>query len=221
VTVIDILIKYREGFLSGLVVTLKLCLIIWAIGIIVGLSIGVASSKWKKAVGIPARFLSFLLSGFPVLVLLFWFHYPMQEIFDVVIDPFLTSVTTLSIINVFAVADLVRKVMQDFPEQYITAARVCGLQQKQIMLKIQFPIVFRQILPGLLIIQVNMLQMTLFASLISVDEIFRVAQRINSQIYRPVEIYSALGMFFLAVCLPLNGLAAYLRNRFTRDLSER
>ena len=63
--------------------------------------------------------------------------------------------------------------------------------------------------------------MALFASLISVNEIFRVAQQINAQIYRPVEIYTALGVLFLVVCLPLNGLALWLKARFTRDLSER
>jgi len=70
-------------------------------------------------------------------------------------------------------------------------------------------------------IQVNMLQATLFASLISVNEIFRVAQQINSQIYRPVEIYTALGLLFLAICLPLNGLALWLKAKYTRDNSER
>jgi ABC-type amino acid transport system permease subunit len=66
-----------------------------------------------------------------------------------------------------------------------------------------------------------MLQATIFASLISVGEIFRVAQRINSEVYRPVEIYTALALFFLAVCLPLHGLAQYLKKRYTRNLSER
>ena len=68
---------------------------------------------------------------------------------------------------------------------------------------------------------VVMLHMTLFASLISVDELFRAAQRINAQIYKPVEIYSAVGLFFLLVSLPLNGLALYLRRKHSRDLSER
>jgi ABC-type amino acid transport system permease subunit len=65
-----------------------------------------------------------------------------------------------------------------------------------------------------------MLQATLFASLISVDEIFRVAQRINARVYRPIEVYTALGVFFLAICLPMNGIALWLRRKYTRDLSE-
>ena len=76
-------------------------------------------------------------------------------------------------------------------------------------------------MPVLLMIQVNMLQSTLFSSLISVPEIFRVTQQINAQIYKPVEIYTALGVLFLLICLPMNGLALWLKTRFTRDFSEK
>ena len=113
-----------------------------------------------------------------------------------------------------------RSHIEEFPSQYVIAAKVCGLTSRQIAINIQLPIILRQILPGLLIVQVTMLHMTLFASLISVDELLRVAQRINSNIYRPVEIYTALGVFFLAVSLPVNGAALWLRRRFTRALSE-
>jgi polar amino acid transport system permease protein len=220
-TVFQILRDYREAFLAGLGVTLRLCLIIWSAGLLFGSLLGAASSTWKWSVGIPARFASFTLSGIPILVLLFWLHYPMQAALNVVIDPFVTAATALSLVNIFAVADLVRGILIDFPKEYLVAAKVCGLTGRQRVLEIQLPIVFRQALPGLLILQVNMLQASLFASLISVDEIFRVCQRINSQIYRPVQIYSALAILFLSVCLPLNGLALWLKQKFTRDLSER
>jgi len=137
-----------------------------------------------------------------------------------VIDPFYTASFALSLINVFMVCDIVRNAVADFPRQYLVAARVCGMSRLDALRHIEAPIIFRQILPPLLMAQVTMLQCTLFASLISVDEIFRVAQRINATIYRPVEIYTALGLLFLAVCLPLNGLAIWLKARFTRNLSE-
>jgi ABC-type amino acid transport system permease subunit len=219
--VFEILSEYRVGFLSGLYVTLKLCLIIWTAGLGLGSLLGVAGRKWKYAVGVPSRIGSFALSGIPILVFLFWLHYPLQSILGVVIDPFYTAATTIAIINIAAVSDVVRTVLQDFPAHYLQAAKVCGLSSRQTMLRIEMPIVLRQVIPSLLIIQVNMLQATLFASLISVDEIFRVAQRVNAQIYRPVEIYTALGVLFLLVCLPLNGLAQWMKIRFTRDLSER
>jgi ABC-type amino acid transport system permease subunit len=186
-----------------------------------GVLLGSAGARWKKSVGLPSGWMSSVLTAIPVLVFLFWLHYPLQSIFNVVIDPFITSVTALSIVNISMVSESVREVLNDFPQQYIMAARVSGLTPNLTFKKIQFPIIFRQVIPGLLQSQVVMLQSTLFASLISVDEIFRISQRINSQVYRPVEIYTTLAIFFLALCLPLHVLAKWLKDRFTRDLSEK
>ena len=220
-TVLDILITYKSAFLNGLSTTFALAMIIWSAGLLFGAVLGVVGAKWTMFVGIPSRTISFALSGVPILVFLFWLHYPLQALLGVVVDPFITAAATLSLINVFAVADVIRGVLNDFPSQYVIAGRVCGMSSSQILVHIQLPIVLRQTVPVLLMIQVNMLQATLFASLISVNEIFRVAQQINSQIYRPVEIYTALGLLFLVICLPLNGLALWLKAKFTRDFSER
>jgi His/Glu/Gln/Arg/opine family amino acid ABC transporter permease subunit len=216
----QIIRDYRAAIFAGLWMTLKLCAVIWSSGIIVGTLVGIASDKWRSGVDIPLRVGSFVLSGLPILVLLFWLHYPLQSILNVVIDPFITSAAALSLVNAVLVADLVKGILRDFPSQYVLAARVSGLTTFDTIRWIQFPIALRQALPGLLLIQVSMLQATLFASLISVNEIFRVAQEINSLVYRPVEVYTALGIFFLAICLPLNGIALWLRRRFTRDISE-
>ncbi len=220
-TVFDILAQYYPAFFGGLKVTLQLCAIIWGAGIVLGSALGLAGARWRLGVGAPSRTISFILGSVPLLVFLFWLHYPAQAMFDVVIDPFYTAAFTFSIVNIFGVADLVRGALGDFPQHYILAARVTGLTRRQTVFRIIFPLVLRQILPGLMLLQIAMLHTTLFASLISVEEIFRVAQRINAQIYRPIEIYTALGVFFLGVCLPVNAAAWWLKKRFTRDLSER
>lgn len=220
-TVWDILVNYQAAFLGGLAVTLQITGIVWALGLTLGAALGYAGWRWPETIGLGLRAVSFFLGGVPVLVFLFWLHYPVQSLFDVVIDPYYTATFTFTILNIVAVADLVRAGCQDFPQQYLLAARVCGLTPVQAAWHIQLPILFRQVLPGLLMLQITMLHVSLFASLISVEEIFRVAQRINATIYKPVEIYTALAVFFLAVCLPVNGVALTLRTRFTRDLSER
>lgn len=220
-TVINIIVQYREGLMSGLLVTLELSLIVWASGIVIGSLLGALSAEYPSEIGKPSRIASFILSGVPILVLLFWLHYPLQEILGVVVNPFITAAFALSLVNIFSVAEIVRTALVEFPEQYIVAGKVCGLKKREIFKKIQFPIIFRQIIPNILTTQVVMLQLTLFASLISVEEIFRVAQRINASIYKPVEIYTALAIFFLIICLPLNGLAMFLKKKYTRNLSEK
>lgn len=216
----EILYNYRADFLVGLTVTLKLCLLVWGIGLLFGFLIGYAGSKFKYSVGLPSKIISFILGGIPVLVFLFWLHYPFQFWLGVVIDGFYTAVVALSVINTFLVADIVRTALNNFPNQYILAGEVCGLDKKTIYREIQLPIIIRQILPGILFTQVAMLQSTLFASLISVEEIFRVCQRINSSIYKPVEIYSALAILFLLICLPINGIGYWIKRKYSRDFSE-
>ncbi len=220
-TVLDILIAYHVAFLQGLGVTLKICGVIWVAGIVWGVGLGVLGGYRARSWGRLIHGASFFFSAVPTLVILFWLHYPAQAAMNVVIDPFYTAALTLGLVNIFAVAESVRQAVADFPRQYILAGQVCGLKSRDIVRHIQLPILFRQLLPGLMVLQVGMLHASLFASLISVEELFRVAQRINSLIYKPIEIYTALAFFFLAVCLPIHVLAAYLKSRYTRDLSER
>jgi polar amino acid transport system permease protein len=220
-TVIDIIITYKEDLLSGLLVTLGLSLTVWISGLIFGIFFGALAYRQKESIGWFLKILSFLLASTPILVLLFWLHYPLQAMLGVVVYPFLTAAFALSLVNIIGVAQIIRDALQEFPEQYTVAGKVCGLTQKEIFSKIQLPIIFRQTIPQFLTLQVSMLQMTLFASLISVQELFRVAQQINSMIYKPVEIYTALAIFFIAICLPLNLFAYWFKNKHTRNLSEK
>jgi ABC-type amino acid transport system permease subunit len=218
--VLGLLVKYHQGFLSGLAVTIRLTLIIWLSGLLGGGALGILSARYQVAAGIPMRILSFLISGIPILVFLFWAHFPLQVALGVIFDPFVTAAGVLSLINILMVGELVRAHIVDFPAQYEVAARVCGLTKRVFIFEIQLPILLRQLIPALLPLQIVMLHSTLFASLISVEEIFRVSQRINSLEYQPVQIYTALALFFLSVSLPVNGLAIWLRSRFTRNISE-
>lgn len=217
----QITLQYSDAMLTGLYVTLKLSLIVWISGIVLGSMLGALGASFRYLIGTPSKVFSIVLAGMPALVFLFWMHYPLQSYLNIVIDPFITAALTLSIINIFLVSDLIRNAIRDFPSQYEDAARVCGLSVIETTKSIKLPILLRQVIPSLLLIQITVFQMTIFASLISVDEIFRVAQRINAQIYRPVEIYTLLAMFFISVCVPLHVLAYWLRARFTRDYSER
>jgi len=218
---LGILWSYRREFLDGLRVTLQLCLLVWPIGLVAGTLMGIAGARWRPTVGRLTSGASFVLTGVPTLVFLFWLHYPLQAMLKVVIDPFYTAVTALGILNMLQVSDTVRRALLDFPRQFVKAAHASGLTAVQTVIRIQLPILFRQTLPSLLVTQIAMLQATLFASLISVDEIFRIAQRINSEVYKPVQIYSALALLFVVVCVPMHGLAAVLREKYTRDYSER
>lgn len=218
--IIDIIIKNKVGFLKGLSVTFQICLFVWVIGTAIGIIIGYFSSK-NKVLTHFIKSISFIISGVPVLVFLFWLHYPAQSFLNISVDPFYTATFMLTILNIIAVSEIVSNGINNLPNQYLEVAKVCGMNNKDTFLKIQLPLIARHILPSLLTAQVNILHLSLFASLISVEEIFRVSQRVISIEYKPVEVYTALGIFFLLVSLPINGFAIYLKQKFNRRLDEK
>ena len=68
----DILTTYYPAFLTGLRVTLQLCLVIWTGGLILGSALALAGVKFPKGVGLPSRGFSFFLGGVPLIVFLFF-----------------------------------------------------------------------------------------------------------------------------------------------------
>lgn len=219
-SVLDILIQYRYALLDGLFVTLQLFFFSSLIGLSLGSIFGILAFQHKH-IALFVKASAFLLQSIPILVFLFWMHYPLQSLLRLVIDPFFTALFVLSILNISAIANLFQESLKAFPSQYTLVAKVHGLSAKTTFFHIQLPLLFRQIAPNLFHIQLQILQATLFASLISVEEIFRVAQRINAEIYKPVEIYTTLALLFIMILLPLNYTIAQLKERYTRDVSER
>jgi len=211
--VLSLLVKYQEGLFSGLMVTLALVGITWIGGIGIGTWMGWLAAGKAPLVSTLSQVGAFILSSIPILVVLFWFHYPAQSLLNVVIDPFWTAAFALTLANVFVVSEIVRSSLDNFPRQYESIGRVCGLSEQTIFRRIKLPLILRHIASPLLISQVTALQATLFASLISVEELFRVVQRINAVEYKPVELYTALALLFLVVCAPLNLLAYVYRRR--------
>lgn len=217
----EIFATYKLGFLQGLRVTLELCLLVWGFGIVIGTLIGILSAKYNTTFGYLSKFLSTLISGVPVIVLLYWLYYPMQQQFDIDIPPFNIAVFALSFVNVFMVADLVKNAIIELPNQYILSAKVSGLSSRSILTRIQIPLIFKQLVGPILLVQITMLHSSIFASLINVDDIFRQIQRINAMVYKPIELYTALAIFFIVITVPLTLTANYLKKKYSRDYSER
>ncbi len=211
----QVLLQYHELFLQGFLTTLKLLGGIILIGIPFGILLGIIGGKQNKKLGIIIKGARFLTKVIPVLVLLFWLHYPLQGLLGVVINPFWTTILALGLINIISTAAIVVTELELLPKSYREAGLTLGLSSNQIIRHIELPLLVRRMSPQLLLNQAAMLEYTLFASLISVPELFRTAQSINAMIYKPVEIYSLLIIFFLVILAPLHLAVKIIQKKYT------
>lgn len=187
------------------------------IGIPLGTFLGIIGGRYNSEIGKVIKGARFITKVIPVLVLLFWLHYPLQGLLGIVVDPFWTTIIALGLINTIAVASVVYTELQLLPKSYKEAGMTLGLSSNQIIKYIELPLLMRRMLPQLLLIQASMLEYTLFASLISVPELFKTAQSINAMIYQPVAIYSLLVLFFLIILAPFHLLIGWLQKRYATN----
>lgn len=227
---IDILWDYRVGFLKGASVTFQLSLIVWVIGIFGGVLLLLLDSYIDKKV-LSSRPLYSLLKtvasffviklgktvipSIPILVLLYWFYYPFQGIFSVELSPFTIAAIVLSLVNIASTSYIIKQSIQELPEKYHTSALLCGLSSKEIFFKIKLPLIIRNTAGPILLIQLSMLHNSIFASLINVQDILWQTKLINSQVHRPIEVFTILALFFLVISIPVILFGNYLKDKYT------
>jgi len=210
----NIITNHLPILLNGFGTTLLLLALIMTIGIPVGIGVGIVAGRYCITAKKVLDRTQFILKAVPVLVFLFWLHYPLQALFQVVVNPFLTTVIALSFINVITIASLVANELSLLPKAYREAGQTLRMSQRQIIRHIELPLLMRHVLPSILLTQAAMLEYTLLSSLISVPELFRTAQTLNSMIYQPIAIYSLLVVFFAAILLPLHIGARKLQEKY-------
>lgn len=218
--IFDILIQYKTAFFLWLAVTLKICILTRWLGIFLGVILWILTSKYKLLKKINF-WLSSLIGWIPVLVLLYRVYFPLQQALGINIDSFILATACFVIVNMFMVAKIVNEWIADLPKQYIIAWKLTWLSENTILRKIQIPLIFKYIIWPILIVQITMLHTSIFASLINVDDIFRQIQRVNSIVYKPIELYSLLAIFFVVISVPLYMFANNLKKKYAKDFSER
>lgn len=211
---------YTEAFARGIGMTLLITCTAWIVGTVLGFLIGTASVR-SSILGSATSRVAFAIGAVPAMVLMIWFHYPVQSALGVVIDPIWTAIFVLTLINTALVAEAFSSARANTGREYLESAFIHGLDFRTARYRVELPLLIRSAAPRVLYAQVLVLHVSLFASLISLNELFSVAQRINAVEYQPIPIYSFVALFYFLLSLPLLLLGARLERRFGRDFSER
>lgn len=203
-------------FLYGAYKTLSLAFTAWVFGLPLGIIFSFFSLRFPKY-SFYLSSLSVVLTVLPFLAILFWFHYPLQNILDVVWSPYFTSAFLLAIFVAIISGEIVAEEMRKTKKDFIDSVDVLGIRKDVFLMRVVFPTAIINALPRLLNLSVVSIHMTMFASLIGVEELFRITLRLNSEYLQPVKIFSIMALFYACICLPLYFLANRLSEKLNRN----
>jgi len=190
--------------LLGGVVTLQLTVMSGVLGMIGGSLIGIA----RLSPSAPLRWISRayidFFRGTPMLVQIFMIYFglpPLLRGFGIPLrlNPLTAGVLALSLNAAAYIAETVRAGIQSIELGQSEAAQSLGLGSVQTMRYVVFPQALRRMLPPLGNEFISLLKDTSLVAVIGFEELFRRAQLIVANNYRPFEIYAGVALTYLVL----------------------
>ena len=213
----SVLWAYGPALLQGLLVSVALLLIgFGAGGVVLGTALALAAGSRFRAVRWPARAFTEFWRSTPLLVQAVWMHFALPALTGLRTSPFQSASVAL-VLNVGAYCgEIIRAGIAGVPRGQTEAARALGLPARAVWLRVVLPQAVRLVAPPLVGSAISVFKATAILSVLSVNDLMRVAQRVSANTYQPIETYTAAAALYLAAGLAITGAGALVERSFRR-----
>jgi polar amino acid transport system permease protein len=203
--------------LPYLVSAAKWTVLLSVAGMAVGIPLGfvicaarISRAAWLRRAA--ALYVSFF-RGVPLLVQLLMFFYMLPRI-GLDLSATLSAILAIGMCSAAYCAEILRGALQAIPAGQTEAANALGIAPFSLWTRILVPQALRLGMPSLVNELILLVKVSSLASVVGVGELTRVAQNINGQTYRPLEIYIAAAAIYFVI----NFVISYLGRMAERRL---
>jgi polar amino acid transport system permease protein len=198
------IIPRNFGFLAeGIQMTLFLSVVTLVVATALGMVIALMQMSRFRAARIAALTVGEIIRNTPILVQLLWVYYVMPIVFNIQIDALAASILGLSLYSAVFISEAFRAGIATVPVGHREAAQVLGLTPLQSFVRIVGPQAIRSVLPPLAANFVQLIKYSSLASVVSVSEVTRRGMELSSSTFRPLEIFTFIGLIYFVICWPL------------------
>ena len=213
----DLIVNSFPLLLLGAVITVKITAMSVALGIVIGLSAGIARiCRVKPLRWISAVYVDFF-RGTPLLVQIFLFYFAVPVITGQRIDPYVAAVGSCGINSGAYIAEIVRAGIQSIDEGQMEAGRSLGMTWTQTMRYVIVPQAMKRVIPPLGNEFIALLKDSSLVSVIGFEELTRRGQLIIAKTYASLEIWFSVAIIYLVMTLTISRFVAFLEKRYNPD----
>lgn len=198
-----ILESFWPLFTKGLLVTIPLTAISFAIALLIAVIVALIQYAKVPVLTQIARFYIWLIRGTPLLVQLFIVFYGLPGL-GIRVNAFWAAVFVFSVCEGAYCAETIRGALEAVPYGQTEAGYCVGMNFRQTMWHIVLPQAFRNAFPALMNSLISMVKDTSLAANITVQEMFMTGQRIAGRTYQFLAIYIEVAFIYLMFCTVLS-----------------
>ncbi len=200
---------------SGLLFTIPLSIVSFLLGLILAFLTALARLSGIAPLAGLARFYVWIFRSTPLLVQLFVIFYGLPSV-GIILNAFVAAMIGFTL-NVGAYnSEIIRAAILSTPKGQWEAADALGMTYAQSLRRIIVPQASRVAVPPLANSFISLVKDTSLAAVITVTELFHVAQEITATTYQPLVLYVEAGFVYLIFCTVLSSLQARLEKYFSR-----
>ena len=200
--------------LLGAGVTVEITAMSVALGIIIGLFVGIARIGDIKILRILANIYVDFFRGTPLLVQIFLVYFAVPVITGQRMDPFVAAVSACGINSGAYIAEIFRAGIESVEKGQMEAGRSLGLTWVQTMRYIIVPQAFKRVIPPLGNEFIALLKDSSLVSVIGFEELTRRGQLIIARTYGSLEIWLSVAIIYLAMTVTISRFVAYLEKHY-------
>lgn len=205
---------YRALLWTGLQNTIILAVLCLVLGLFFGLFVGAARYSTRPILNYPATAFVELFRNTPVLIQIMWFFFAFPIISPFQVDAF-TAATLGLVLNTTAFSsEIFRAGIQSIAKGQWEAAKALGMTYMQQMKRIILPQAIRRMVPAFMNRAVELVKMTSLASVIAYGELMHQAKSIAAISFNPIEMYTAVAIFYFLLIFPFAILVRRLEIKF-------
>ena len=213
--------KYREALLWGLLTTLWMAFSAFFMAVPGGLLLAFGRLKGGWIVNIPIMAFVDLMRFTPLLVQAVWIHFALPIFTGASMTATQSGLLALTLHVSAYICDIIRSGITAVPRGQWEAAKALGLKPYVSFFRVILPQVWPLVLPALANVAVSTFKLTAILGILAVDDLMKVANRINNMVFRPIEVYTSVALIYLACGLILTVLAAWFERRYGSDRLDR
>ena len=213
----DLVVNSFPLLLVGAGVTIKITALSVALGVVIGLFVGIARISRIKLLRVLAAIYVDFFRGTPLLVQIFLVYFALPVITGQRVDPFVAAIGSCGINSGAYVAEIFRAGIQSIDKGQMEAGRSLGMTWVQTMRYIIVPQAFKRVIPPLGNECIALLKDSSLVSVIGFEELTRRGQLIIAKTYGSLEIWLSVAVIYLAMTLTISRFVAYLERRYKTD----
>ncbi len=213
----DLVVNSFPLLLVGAGVTIKITALSVALGVVIGLFVGIARISRLRILRVLAAVYVDFFRGTPLLVQIFLVYFALPVITGQRVDPFVAAIGSCGINSGAYVAEIFRAGIQSIDKGQMEAGRSLGMTWVQTMRYIIVPQAFKRVIPPLGNEFIALLKDSSLVSVIGFEELTRRGQLIIAKTYGSLEIWLSVAVIYLAMTLTISRFVAYLERRYKTD----